>query len=348
MRGRRRPAAGTALSSALAFSGGFWLTVAFALLAGVGTGTLPPGRAGRPAEPRLGGASPGGHIALRRPCRRGVHAGPALAAVGLIVAGPETVMRGERPDVRSCRRRSWLASRLGRPRPRTAVKSAARWPRRRARESARSRRMPGVRAIIIGSSAVLLFAGLFNVGELLLAEEELGAGASGFALLVAVFGVGVAAGSLGGASSGTLAQIKRRYLIGLGVTGVGFFAAGLAPGFAVAALRSPWRASATAWCSFTSGCSSAHGPEPLMGRVFGVEERSMPGVGRRIRGRGRPLRRWSAPVGASRGRRGRRRVALLPRGSCAASGPRSRSTASPLPELVERLERPEPAVAATT
>ena len=44
--------------------------------------------------------------------------------------------------------------------------------------------MPGLRAVIAGSSAVVLFAGLFNVGELLLAEEELGAGDAGFALLV--------------------------------------------------------------------------------------------------------------------------------------------------------------------
>ena len=51
-------------------------------------------------------------------------------------------------------------------------------------------RMPGLRAVIAGSSAVVLFAGLFNVGELLLAEEELGAGDAGFALLVAMFGLG--------------------------------------------------------------------------------------------------------------------------------------------------------------
>lgn len=75
---------------------------------------------------------------------------------------------------------------------------------------------------------------MLNVGELLLAEGELGAGASGFSVLVAVFGLGFIASSLTGSRGGTLARQKRTYLFGLLAVGVGLVASGLAPVYAVA------------------------------------------------------------------------------------------------------------------
>ena len=275
--------------------------------------------------------------------------GPVIAAIGLIVAGPETVM--------AVNGLTFLVSAAIMARlpfgtaPASDRREAGRSLAAEAREGVgQIGRMPGVRAILIGSSAVLLFAGLFNVGELLLAEEELGAGASGFSLLVAVFGAGVAAGSIGGASSGTLAQMKHRYLIGLGVTGVGFFAAGLAPGFAVAAV-------AFALAGFGNGMVLVHErlllqrtvPEPFMGRVFGVKEAAASwgwavafvaaGVLFGLVGTREVL------AGAGVGAVG---VALLSAWFLRGIWTEEPKTASPLPELVERLERPEPAVAATT
>jgi hypothetical protein len=134
-------------------------------------------------------------------------------------------------------------------------------------------RMPGLRAVIAGSSAVVLFAGLFNVGELLFAENELGAGGSGFAILVAMYGLGVVAGSLAGAGTSEPRMLKHRYLIGLGVTGAGFLAAAASPGIALAC-------AGFTVAGFGNGFMLVHerlllqvtvGDE-LLGRVFGLRD----------------------------------------------------------------------------
>jgi MFS family permease len=104
-----------------------------------------------------------------------------------------------------------------------------------AREGFRAAaRMRAVRALVAGGAAVVLFAGLFNVGELLLAKDELGAGEAGFGLLVAIFGLGVIGGSLTG-SSAEPSNMKRRYLTGMAVTGSGFLLAAVSPGIVLAA-----------------------------------------------------------------------------------------------------------------
>jgi MFS family permease len=82
----------------------------------------------------------------------------------------------------------------------------------------------------------VLFAGLINVGELLLATDTLHAGGSGYALLVAAWGLGIAAGSLAGSRGGRPEELGRRYLAGLGLTGAAFLACGVAPAFIPALL----------------------------------------------------------------------------------------------------------------
>jgi MFS family permease len=94
--------------------------------------------------------------------------------------------------------------------------------------------MAGVRAVIVASGAMLLFAGLFNVAELPYATGELDAGNSGFAILTAIYGLGFVAGSLSGSRGGSAAVLKRRFLGGLALVGAGFIACGIAPGFATA------------------------------------------------------------------------------------------------------------------
>ena len=49
----------------------------------------------------------------------------------------------------------------------------------------------------------MLVAGATNVAELVLARDELGAGGTGFALLVTAFGCGMLAGSLTGPRAAT-------------------------------------------------------------------------------------------------------------------------------------------------
>jgi len=216
----------------LAFFDSFPLTVALALLAGVGTGLFRPAvMAGLPSlvSPARLPAATSLYGAL---ADVGFTIGPALAGVGLLLASPETVMlvNGVSFAVSAV-----VLTRvpLGCGDRRGESRSLMREARAGVRAVAR---MPGLRAVIAGSSAVVLFAGLFNVGELLLADEELGAGDTGFAMLVAVFGLGVVAGSLAGAGTAKPFLLKRRYLIGMCFSGAGFLVAAFAPGVVVAAV----------------------------------------------------------------------------------------------------------------
>ena len=93
--------------------------------------------------------------------------------------------------------------------------------------------MAGIRAVIVASGAMLLFAGLFNVAELPYATDELGAGEAGFGALTAIAGSASWAGrcpARAGRGSGRAQTTLPRRL----APGAGFIACGIAPGFAVA------------------------------------------------------------------------------------------------------------------
>jgi MFS family permease len=94
-------------------------------------------------------------------------------------------------------------------------------------------RAPVVRVVVIASTAIILFAAMLNVAELLLARE-LGSGASGFALLLTAQGVGVVAGSLSGARPGGLREYEGRYLVGAVAVALGLIGLSLSPVYAVA------------------------------------------------------------------------------------------------------------------
>jgi MFS family permease len=94
-------------------------------------------------------------------------------------------------------------------------------------------RMPVVRVIVFASTAIILFAAMVNVAELLIAKK-LGAGASGFAILLTAQGVGVVAGSLSGARPGGLGDYERRYLFGALAVGAGLIGLSVSPVYGVA------------------------------------------------------------------------------------------------------------------
>jgi MFS family permease len=90
---------------------------------------------------------------------------------------------------------------------------------------------PLVRAVVVASSGIILFASMLNVAELPLARD-LGAGASGFALLLAAQGIGVVAGSLSGARRGGLREYKGRYVLGGAAVAFGLIAMSVLPWYA--------------------------------------------------------------------------------------------------------------------
>ena len=238
-------------------------------MAGVGTGLFRPAvMAGLPSlvSPARLPAATSLYGAL---ADVGFTLGPAIAGVGLLFASPETVMlvNGLSFAVSAV---ALTRVPLGGGDRREESRSLMREARAGVRAVAQMR---GLRVVIAGSSAVVLFAGLFNVGELLLAEEELGAGGAGFALLAAVFGLGVLAGSLAGAGTAEPLLLKRRYLIGLGFNGVGFLIAAVAPGIALAAFG-------FAVAGLGNGLSLVHErllvqvtvSDRLLGRTFGLRD----------------------------------------------------------------------------
>ena len=85
------------------------------------------------------------------------------------------------------------------------------------------------RTLMCTSGAVVLVAGTMNVAELVLAQRELGAGSSGFALLVCAYGCGLVSGSLLGAGDTDEEGLRRRYLLGLALLGAGLVGSALAP-----------------------------------------------------------------------------------------------------------------------
>ncbi|MDQ3935820.1 MAG: MFS transporter, partial [Actinomycetota bacterium] len=156
--------------------------------------------------------------------------GPALAALGLLIASPEAVAATN--GVTFFVSAVVLATLRFGARPAGSGERASLL--REAREGiSATARMPGIRILIAASSGLLLFGAMLNVTELLVAEN-LGSGDSGYSILVAAAGVGFIVGSLAGAGGAPIADLKRRYLAGILVMAVGIAMFGVAPVFPVA------------------------------------------------------------------------------------------------------------------
>ena len=258
---------------------GIWLvddfaaTVAFAALAGAGTGLFTPASlAGLPSlvAPQRVPAATSLYGAI---ADLGFTLGPALAAVVLLFTGPEQLLlaNGVTFALSAC---ILLPLSFGQ-----VTKSGAQgrvvpsllreaWAGLKAVAA-----MRGIRVVLAGSAAALFFGGVFNVGELLFATEELDVGDAGYSALVAMFGLGFIVGSLVGSAGGAPAMLRRRFLQGAFLMGLGFFLSGLAPTFAVALLT-------FALAGTGNGMLLVHErvivqeavPDVLLGRTFGVKD----------------------------------------------------------------------------
>jgi MFS family permease len=275
---RRRCAVIADLVRAIAFVGialvgSFEAMVAFAVLAGLGTALYGPAMlAGLPSlvsEQRLPAAT-SLYGALDE---LGWTLGPLLAAVALLVAGPENLMVANGLTFAVS---ALLLARLPFGRRDNPISGQEKSPSliREAGDGLRAlSEMPAIRTVMLASSGLLLFAGGLNVGELFLATDSLGAGHSGYAVLLAVFGLGVGAGSLAGSRGGTPADLKTRYLYGILLAGASFLVCGLAPTYGVAL-------AAFALGGVGNGLVIVHErllvqaavPDEMLGRMFGVRD----------------------------------------------------------------------------
>jgi MFS family permease len=262
---------------AVAFGGialvdGFVPSVLLALVAGVGTGLFTPSAlASLPSlveKHRLPAASAlyGAVMDL------GYVTGPGLGALALLVGGPEMILAFNAVTFGlSAILLAMLSFGAAVSRPEGEERQGL---VRAARQGlVTTSRFPGLRVVLLASGVALLFGGLFNVAELLLATDVLDVGDSGYALLVTIYGLGFIAGSIAGGRGGELPELKSRYLAGMFLMACGFLAGGVAPALAVALI------------AFTVG-GLGNGlmlvyerlliqtlvPDSLSGRIFGVKD----------------------------------------------------------------------------
>jgi MFS family permease len=259
----------------IALVGSIEATVGLALLAGFGAGLFQPAiLAGMPSlvdDDQVPAA-----MSLYGSIREvGTTIGPAFAALALIAMDAETLVLID--GITFALSGLVLATLPFGGRPRQEAGAGERTSLLAdAREGLRATgRLPGVRTLIAASSAVLLFAGMLNVAELLFAKNELGAGDSGFAILVALGGAGIVIGSTLGARRGTIVEQRRRYLAGLALIGVALLGLSVTPEFAIAC-------PITVLIGIGNGLVLVYGrlliqkivPDNVLGRVFGINDAS--------------------------------------------------------------------------
>jgi MFS family permease len=252
---------------------GFAATFAFALLAGVGTGLFTP--AALAALPSLVRSErlPAATALYGAITDLGFITGPAIAALILLVGGPDVILVGNAATF-AISAAVLAALRFGAAPRRDEIEGPRGGLLGEARAGLRALAgMEGIRAVVVASGAMLLFAGLFNVAELPFATDELDAGDAAFAVLAATYGFGFVAGSLSGSAGGTRDVLKRRFLGGLGLVGAGFLACAVAPNLGTAL-------PAFALAGVGNGLILVYErlliqttvPDALMARVFGAKD----------------------------------------------------------------------------
>jgi MFS family permease len=126
--------------------------------------------------------------------------------------------------------------------------------------------MPVVRVLLWSSSAVILFAGMMNVAEPILATDVLESGGTGFSILVAVYGLGTFCGSLLTARGRT-----RSYCAGLLTLAAGLVVSGIAPSYPVALAGFAATGAGNGMLLVSQQVLIQESvPDRAMGRVFGL------------------------------------------------------------------------------
>jgi MFS family permease len=166
---------------------------------------------------------------------------------------------------------------------------------------------PIVRSLVGTSGAVMLVAGATNVAELVIAQRDLGAGSTGFALLVSAFGCGMLAGSLLGARDDE--GVTRRYLTAIALLALGLLGTGAAPALPLAMLAFALAGVAPSACR-TPSTRGASAPPSW------PAARSPPASAAARRSCSPARSRWSSslPPPTPSARRGRPSRSVVPRG----------------------------------
>jgi MFS family permease len=252
---------------------GFVGTFFLALLAGVGTGLFTPAAlASLPSlveERRLPAAtSLFGAIA-----DFGFIAGPATAAAVLLVGGPETIL-GANAVTFALSAIALALLRFGEAPPASEVEGLRPSLLRETRDGlVASAGMPGLRVVLVASGAALLAGAIFNVGQPLLARDELGSSDAGFAVLVTAYGFGFIAGTLSGSKGGEVNLLRRRYLLGALLMAAGFAASGVAPSVAAAVITFLAAGYGNGMLLiYERLLIQALVPDGLRGRIFGIRD----------------------------------------------------------------------------
>jgi len=257
----------------IALVDGYAATIAFAVVAGTGTGLFTPSvLAALPSVVDEQRRVPAATSLYGAVADLGFTVGPALAAAVLAIAGPETLMWANAATF-ACSGLLLAPLRFGEA-PAHPPDGLPDSLLAEARQGLRATAgMRAVRIVLLASGAALFCSGLFNIAELFFATEDLGASNAGFSVLVTCFGVGFICGSLAGSKGGVASLLKRRYLGGLLVMAAGLAATGLADAYVVAIAT-------FAIAGFGNGLILVYErlliqhavPDNLVGRVFGIKD----------------------------------------------------------------------------
>ena len=129
----------------------------------------------------------------------------------------------------------------------------------------------GVPLLMATSGLVTLAAATINVAELVLAHEDLDAGATGFALLVCAYGFGLVGGALYAGRDAADVRLRRRRAFALALLALGLLACAVAPALWIALLT--FVVTGTANGLFTTSnrlLLQRTIPESVHGRAFGL------------------------------------------------------------------------------
>jgi MFS family permease len=260
---------------ALAVTASFGATVAFALVAGVGTALF---------RPALSAALPSLVVPEERSRATALYGalqsagftlGPALCGL-MLMFGPATwvlLVNGVTFVVSAALLVGVPLDAASAVVDADADASVSSW--RAARQGLGfAARRPGVGAVLVIGATTVLCAAMINVAEPLLATGPLRAGRAGFSILVAAYGIGLVLGGLYASRlGGQIGGLRGNFLAGVAATGAALLACAAAGDLAAALGPFALAGFANALlCNCENRLLQELVPRKLLGRVFGVRD----------------------------------------------------------------------------